>query len=80
MATAPVRCEVRGQDRCRRTIGLCRAGGKDLGAAMVNTGTAWAFTRYSSDYVRQEKGAIGARLGVDVHDCMRAWDRRHASK
>jgi endonuclease YncB( thermonuclease family) len=27
MATAPVRCEDRGHDRYRRTIGLCRAGG-----------------------------------------------------
>jgi hypothetical protein len=27
---------------------------------MVSTGMAWAFTRYSSDYIRQEKAAIGA--------------------
>jgi endonuclease YncB( thermonuclease family) len=71
-----VTCEARGHDRYRRTIGLCRAGEQDLGAAMVSTGMAWAFTRYSSDYIGQERAAIGARLGVHAHDCMKAWDWR----
>jgi hypothetical protein len=31
---------------------------------MVQAGMAWAFTRYSSDYIDEEKTAIGARLGV----------------
>lgn len=76
MAREPVSCEDRGHDRYRRTIGLCKAGGQDLGAAMVRAGMAWAFTRYSSDYIGQEKAAIGARLGVHAHDCMKAWDWR----
>jgi endonuclease YncB( thermonuclease family) len=71
-----VTCEFRGHDRYKRSIGLCRAGNEDLGAAMVSTGMAWAFTRYSSDYIRQEKAAIGARLGVHAHDCEKAWDWR----
>jgi len=33
-----------------RSIGLCRAGGRDLGADMVSACMAWAFTRYSSDF------------------------------
>jgi hypothetical protein len=28
---------------------------------MVSTGRAWAFTRYDSDYISQERAAIGAR-------------------
>jgi endonuclease YncB( thermonuclease family) len=71
-----VTCEYRGHDRYKRSIGLCRAGGEDLGAAMVSAGMAWAFTRYSSDYIGQEKAAIGSHLGVHVHDCMKAWDWR----
>jgi len=43
---------------------------------MVSAGMAWAFARYSSDYIGQEKAAIGARLGVRAHDCMKAWDWR----
>lgn len=76
MAAGPVHCEDRGDDRYRRTIGLCRVAGRDLGADMVSMGMAWAFTRYSSDYIGQERAAIGARLGVHAHDCMKAWDWR----
>jgi endonuclease YncB( thermonuclease family) len=69
-------CELRGHDRYKRSIGLCRADGEDLGAEMVSTGMAWAFTRYSSDYIGQERAAIGAQLGVHAHDCIKAWDWR----
>jgi endonuclease YncB( thermonuclease family) len=71
-----IACENRGRDRYGRSIGLCRANGEDLGAAMVSAGMAWAFARYSSDYVDQERAALGARLGVHSHDCEKAWDWR----
>jgi endonuclease YncB( thermonuclease family) len=71
-----IECEFRGKDRYGRSIGLCRADGRDLGADMVEAGMAWAFTLYSSDYVEQERAAVSARLGVHAHDCEKAWDRR----
>jgi hypothetical protein len=40
-----VTCEFRNHDRYKRSIGLCRTGGEDLGAAMVSAGMAWAFNR-----------------------------------
>jgi hypothetical protein len=43
---------------------------------MVSADMAWAFTRYSSDYVPKERAAIGARLGVHAHDCEKPWDWR----
>jgi hypothetical protein len=64
MAAGPIGCEDKGRDRYGRSIGLCRAGGRDLGANMVPAGMAWAFTRYSADYVEHEKRAIDARRGV----------------
>jgi len=33
----------------------------NIGAEMVAARMAWAFTRYSSDYVRQERAAIVAQ-------------------
>lgn len=71
-----IECEYRGKDRYGRSIGLCRADGQDLGAEMVEAGMAWAFTRYSSDYIEQEKSAISSRRGVHAHDCEKAWDWR----
>ena len=45
MAAGPVHCEDRGRDRYRPSIGLCRAGRRDLGSDMVSAGLAWAFTQ-----------------------------------
>ena len=43
---------------------------------MVSAGMAYAFTRYSGDYIDQETAAIGARAGVHAHDCDKPWDWR----
>lgn len=71
-----VTCERKDRDRYGRSVGLCRAHGRDLGGGMVALGMAWAFTRYSSDYVELEKAAIASRLGVHGHNCEKAWDWR----
>jgi endonuclease YncB( thermonuclease family) len=71
-----VTCEARITDRYGRTVVLCRSDGRDVGAAMVSAGMAWAFTRYSPDYVQQERAAIGASPGVHQHDCEKPWDWR----
>lgn len=72
----PVVCDDRGRDRYGRTIAVCRVSGEDLGALMVRQGMAWAFTRYSLDYVDQEAKAKAERLGVHAHDCQPAWEWR----
>lgn len=63
VAGRAVSCEFKDRDRYGRTVALCRADGQDLGAAMVRAGMAWAFVRYSGDYVGQERAAIGERTG-----------------
>lgn len=50
-------CEKRDQDRYGRTVAVCRANGEDLGAILVREGLAWAFVRYSRDYVELEARA-----------------------
>jgi len=71
-----VECEARGKDKYGRTIGLCKADGFDIQAAMVGAGMAWAFLRYSHDYVVQEGEAQAANLGVHAHGCQPAWEWR----
>ena len=71
-----VACEAKDTDRYGRTVAICRASGEDLGALMVREGMAWAFVRYSRDYVDQEARAKAERLGVHVHDCTPAWEWR----
>jgi len=43
---------------------------------MVREGFAWAFTRYSVDYVDQQEEARRANRGVHAHDCVPAWEWR----
>lgn len=73
-----VACEKKDTDRYGRTVAVCRASGEDLGAIMVREGMAWAFVRYSHDYVDLEAKAKAKadRLGVHAHDCVPAWEWR----
>ena len=71
-----VTCEPKTTDRYGRTVAICRADGRDLGADMVSAGMALAFIRYSRDYVELEAAAKAARLGVHAHDCIAAWEWR----
>ena len=71
-----VTCEARATDRYGRTVALCRADGVDIGAAMVSAGFAWAFVRYSRDYVEQERAAAALGIGVHAYQCEKAWDYR----
>ena len=50
--------------------------GQDLGVIMVREGFAWAFTRFSVDYVDQQEEARRANRGVHAHDCVPAWEWR----
>lgn len=73
-------CERKDTDRYGRTVAICRAGGEDLGAMMVRDGYAWAFLRYSADYVGQEALAKKDGLGVHRHGCLPAWEWRAAQR
>ena len=66
----PVICEPKAQDGYGRTVAVCRAGGRDLGAAMVVSGMALADTTGGGDYVEQEVQAMRARVGMHAHACL----------
>lgn len=51
-------------------IPLNVSSGEDLGAILVRAGFAWAFTRFSVDYVDQQEEARIANRGVHAHDCV----------
>jgi endonuclease YncB( thermonuclease family) len=69
-------CQEKDRDRYGRIVAICRASGEDLGAILVREGLAWAFMRYSSDYVGAERQAKAAKLGVHAHGCEPAWEWR----
>ena len=67
-------CQEKNRDRYGRTVAICRVSGEDLGAILVREGMAWAFTRFSVDYVDQQEEARRANRGVHAHDCAPAWE------
>ena len=69
-------CQEKDRDRYGRIVAICRASGEDLGAVLVREGHAWAFVRYSRDYVGEEARAKADRIGVHAHGCVPAWEWR----
>ena len=59
-----VRCLPNGTDDFGRTLARCDLIGVDINEAMVASGYAVAFRRYSADYVAVEERAKAARRGM----------------
>jgi endonuclease YncB( thermonuclease family) len=68
------------RDRYGRLLGRCRAGDVDLNAAMVESGHALAFRRYTSRLVPQEDAAREARRGMWAGEFQAPWDFRAAKR
>ncbi|MGO7175374.1 thermonuclease family protein [Rhizobium ruizarguesonis] len=71
-----VNCDNRGVDLYGRTIGVCKVGDRDLNATMIETGHAWAFRRYSEDYVGVEEVAHKAKIGIWQAETEAPWEYR----
>ena len=61
---AQITCIQRDMDRYGRVVAVCHANGIDLNAAMVQSGMALAYRKYSDDYTSQEASAKAAGRGL----------------
>jgi len=59
-----------------RLLADCRAGGADVSAAMVRSGWALAFRRYSEAYVPEEDAARSDGVGVWAGEFVAPWEFR----
>ena len=64
VADREVVCQPLTLDRYGRTIARCFVGAADIEAEMVRQGYAWAFVKYSTDYVGEEAEARAAHGGI----------------
>ncbi len=76
----PVQCATVTKDVYKRVVATCYADGVDLGEAMVATGYAWAFAKYSDIYVEQEKLAKLRGVGVWQGPAQPPWQYRSARR
>ena len=71
-----VTCEPLGVDKYERMLGHCAAGATNLNRAMVETGFAWAFVKYSSEFVDAEAQARATHAGIWQGPATAPWDYR----
>ena len=72
-----VTCVQVDRDRYKRVVASCRASGRDLGEAMVRSGNALDYRRYSRGRYRDaERAAQARRVGMWSGEFDRPWDYR----
>lgn len=76
IAGATVTCEKTGMDRYRRMLAVCSVRGTELNQWLVENGLAFAYRRYSKDYISFENQAKRAEKGLWQWDFQYPWDYR----
>lgn len=69
-------CYSRERDIYARQIAVCVVDGQDINALLVGEGLAWAFVRFSDDYVALEAQARADAAGVWQGAAEAPWDYR----
>jgi endonuclease YncB( thermonuclease family) len=72
-------CEELDRDRYGRVVARCSVGGRDIAEQMVAQGAAFAYRRYSMDYVGVETRAEKRGLGLWSGEAEQPSDFRHAN-
>lgn len=69
-------CLALDRDAYGRIVATCTADGVEVNGTLVDEGLAWAFTRYSQDFVEIEAMARAARRGIWQGSAQPPWDYR----
>ncbi|MFT3989008.1 thermonuclease family protein [Aestuariivirga sp.] len=77
MAKGGIACQGSEHDQYGRLLAVCvTAQGEDINRALVRQGFAWAFVRYSTTYLAEQKQAQAEGLGIWQMACDTPWDFR----
>ena len=68
------------RDRYGRLIAICHVAGEDIGAWMVRGGWAFAYRRYSGNYIAEEADARRRGLGIWTGAVQPPWEWRQQSQ
>jgi endonuclease YncB( thermonuclease family) len=80
IGNSDVSCAQRDKDRYGRIVAVCHANGVNLNAAMVLSGMALAYKKYSDDYTGQEASSKAARRGLWAGQFVPPWDWRRGKR
>lgn len=73
---APVTCTPRYRDRYGRYVSTCYVDGHNLNEAVVRAGWAFAYRRYSWQYIAAENAARTEGRGMWALNCQKPWAYR----
>lgn len=71
-----VNCDALDRDQYGRIIARCLHNGIDLNGILIDEGLAWAFVRFSDEYVGREAAARAVGAGIWQGDAEPAWEYR----
>ncbi|KAF0205628.1 MAG: hypothetical protein FD172_4035 [Methylocystaceae bacterium] len=81
---SPVSCREKDVDRYGRIVATCQVRGEDIELWLVRSGHAFAYRRYSSDYIGAEQEAKNNRRGMWAGHTQAPWEwrkeQRHLSR
>jgi endonuclease YncB( thermonuclease family) len=80
IGSSTISCTERDKDRYGRIVAVCHANGVNLNAAMVSSGMALAYRKYSDDYTGREASAKAARRGLWASQFVPPWDWRRGKR
>ena len=75
-----VECDAVDIDRYGRTLAKCYVADVDIGSWLVSEGWAFAYLKYSTDYLVQEQEAKAARRGIWRGHVLPPWDWRRGAR
>ncbi len=75
-----LKCERKDVDAYGRMVAVCTADGVDVAKQLVKQGLALAYTRYSKDYVADERRARADKVGAWGGSFEAPWDWRSKHK
>ncbi|MEM6387510.1 MAG: thermonuclease family protein [Pseudomonadota bacterium] len=76
LSGASVSCEIIERDTYGRWVSTCFADGRDLSAAMIDKGLAWAFVKFTDVYVPEELVSRSKAAGVFSGVFLPPWEFR----
>ncbi len=78
IGSSSVSCETHKTDKYERLVATCFLGGRDISRELVRQGYAWAFVKYSINYVAEEKLARTEKIGIwaSREPAQPAWEYR----
>lgn len=76
IANQPVLCEISGIDGYDRRLASCAVGKENINRVLVREGLALAYTKYSQEFVEDEKLARTSKRGFWAGTFIAPWDWR----